>query len=190
MCPLSFKHPLRETGSANRQSLHFQIPTFGKTIIGLNESTSLILLLVINGVGIPARMIFAVISDFLVGPVKSLIATTLLSGVLLYSWIGVNSIGGLYAFCIIYGSFAAGVQSLFPAACSGLALDLSKVGVRVGMVFTVVSVACLTGPPLAGALIGAAGGSFLGAQLFGGTAFVIGTALLFASYHVKRRLET
>lgn len=138
-----------------------------------------------NAVGIPARIILAVISDRYIGPMYTLIITTLCSGVLLYSWAAVETLGGLYAFCVIYGSFAAGVQSVFPAACATLTTDLKKMGVRTGMVFTVVSIACLTGPPLAGALIEKDGGNFLYAQMFGGSAFFGGTLILIGASLAK-----
>lgn len=134
-----------------------------------------------NAVGIPARIILAVISDRYIGPMYTLVMTTVCSGILLYCWAAVDTLGGLYAFCVIYGSFAAGVQSVFPAACATLTPDLNKMGVRTGMVFTVVSVACLTGPPLAGALIEKDGGDFLYAQMFGGSAFLGGTLVLISA---------
>jgi MFS family permease len=98
------------------------------------------------------------------------------AGVLLYTWVAVRDLPGLYVFCVVYGVFGAGAQGLFPASCSSLTADLSKMGVRTGMVFSVVSIACLTGPPLAGALIERRDGDFLYAQIFGGTAFM-GAAL-------------
>jgi MFS family permease len=79
---------------------------------------------------------------------------------------------------VLYGFFGAGIQSLFPASCASLTTDLSKMGVRTGMCFTVVSVACLTGPPIAGALIQMNDGSYLYAQLFGGSAFMAATCTL------------
>lgn len=61
-------------------------------------------------------------------------------------------------------------------------------GVRVGMVFTIVSVACLTGPPIAGALIDLRGGDFLYAQIFGGTTVLLGGAVLVAARITQLRL--
>ncbi|KAK1855167.1 MFS monocarboxylate transporter [Colletotrichum chrysophilum] len=158
----------------------YYVPTYGRTVIGVSSTTSLTLLLVMNAVGIPARILLAVLSDKFIGPMRTLILTTFFSGLLLYCWVSVNSEGRLFAFCIIYGSFAGGVQSVFPAACSGLTTDLKKMGMRTGMVFTVVSVACLTGPPLAGALIERGNGDFLYAQVFGGSALMGGTLVLLA----------
>ena len=56
--------------------------------------------------------------------------------------------------------------------------DLSKMGVRSGMCFSIISIACLTGPPIAGALIELQHGHYLYAQMFGGSAFIGGTCTL------------
>lgn len=80
----------------------------------------------------------------------------------------------MIAFSVIYGLFAAGIQSLFPATLSSLTTDLKKMGVRMGMVFSVVSFACLTGPPLAGALVQKDNGGYLYAQMFAGTCLMCG----------------
>jgi hypothetical protein len=50
---------------------------------------------------------------------------------------------------------------------------------------SIVSFACLTGPPLAGALITHSNGNYLSAQIWGGTSFVLGAALLFAARTAK-----
>ena len=133
-----------------------------------------------NAIGIPARLILGILSDRATGPMNTLIPSTLFASILLYCWAAVGSTGGLFAFCIVYGFWAAGIQSLFPAACSNLTTDLNKMGLRTGMVFTIVSIACLTGPPLAGALVQRDDGHFLFAQMFGGSALLAGS-LFFVS---------
>lgn len=62
-------------------------------------------------------------------------------------------------------------------------------GVRTGMCFSVISVACLTGPPLAGALIERDHGGFLFAQAFGGSAFMGGSLTLLAARIAKNGLD-
>lgn len=62
-------------------------------------------------------------------------------------------------------------------------------GVRTGMCFTFISIACLTGPPIAGALIEKHGGQFLYAQVFGGSAFMGGTCTLIAARVAKIGLK-
>lgn len=62
-------------------------------------------------------------------------------------------------------------------------------GTRVGMSFTILSFACLSGPPSAGALIGRGGGDYLYAQVFGGTTVVLGGVVLLLVW-VKMRKDT
>jgi MFS family permease len=114
-----------------------------------------------------------------------MVPTTFFAGLLIYCWAAVNTLNGQLAFVIVYGYFAAGVQSLFPATLSSLTTDLKKMGVRVGMVFSIISIACLTGPPLAGALIHRKGGDYLYAQIFGGTVVMCGSLFLIAARVAK-----
>lgn len=101
-----------------------------------------------------------------------------MAGILLYCWIAVRNIGGIISFSVVYGTIAAGVQVMFPAAFSSLATDLSKMGVRVGMILSIVAFACLAGPPLAGALIERGGASYLYAQIWGGTSMIVGALVV------------
>ena len=70
------------------------------------------------------------------------------------------------------------MQGLFAAMVSSLTDDLKKAGVRMGMIFSVTSVALLTGPPLAGALIQRGSGRYLEAQIWAGTMILAGSLVL------------
>ncbi|KAH8880777.1 MFS general substrate transporter [Thozetella sp. PMI_491] len=157
---------------------YYYVRTYAKDILHVSSYTSFSFLLLLNGIGVPGRVIPAILADRYIGPVNCFIPTVLSAGILLYAWIAIDSIEGMWAFVAVFGYFGAGVQSLFPASLSSLTEDMSKIGVRIGMVFTVVSVASLSGPPIAGQLIQARGGNYLGAQIFGGTTMVLGTAFL------------
>lgn len=137
-----------------------------------------------NAVGAPSRVLFGLLSDKLLGPIRALILGVICAGVMFYSWIAVTDLTALFVFCCLYGSFAAGVQALFPASCAGLTRDVRRIGSRTGMAFAVVSVATLTGPPLGGALVQAReaqGGGYLYAQIFGGSVLLVGAGLLVLS---------
>ncbi len=107
--------------------------------------------------------------------------------VLVFCWMAVDTAKGLYVWSVFYGVFAAGVQGLFPAALSFLTDDLRRLGVRMGMVFSIVSVALLTGPPLAGGVIDSMGGRYVGAQAFSGASLALGCGFLVCSKVVKMR---
>jgi MFS family permease len=147
-----------------------------------------------NAVGAPSRVIFGFIADKFLGSLHTLILAILCTGVMFYTWIAVRDLPGLFAFCCLYGCFAAAVQALFPASCASLTQDVGKMGRRTGTAFAVVSLATLTGPPLGGALVQAGearGRGYLYAQVFGGSVLVVGAGLLVLSswYRGKGEVE-
>ncbi|KAJ6002516.1 hypothetical protein N7451_005063 [Penicillium sp. IBT 35674x] len=161
------------------------VRSFGQDIIGVSDYTSFSVLMIMNGLGLPGRLIPAFLSDRYTGPINMFIPVSGFAAVLLYCWIAINSYGGLIAFVVVYGFFGGGVQSLFPSALASLTDEPSKAGVRIGMIFSIVSIASLTGPPIAGALIDIHGGQYLYAQLFGGTSMVLGCLLLIVARYCK-----
>ncbi|KAL8971378.1 MAG: hypothetical protein Q9183_001081 [Haloplaca sp. 2 TL-2023] len=160
---------------------YFYTATFGKDIIGVSSSTSLVLLLVLNGAGIPGRIVPALIADAFFGSFNTLIPCVFCVSITLYCWMVVVNVEGYIAFVVFYGIFANAVQTLFPSTLSHLTTDITKMGVRTGMVFTIGSFACLTGPPIAGMLISVADGSYRFAQLFGATSVLLGAMFVLAS---------
>jgi len=94
---------------------------------------------------------------------------------------------GLYAWAVVYGGFGSAIQGLFPATLSSLTTDLRKAGVRMGMVFTIVSFAALTGPPIAGILVQKHNGGYEYAQVFAGSVLLVGCSLIVAARLLKSR---
>lgn len=130
----------------------FYVGSFGREIIGMDYADSINLLLTMVAVGFIWRVLPNYFADKL-GSINVLLPFTLLAGTMLYAWTGVHSRPTLFVFAAIYGSGSAGMQSLFPAGLSSLTEDLKKAGVRMGMGFTLVSFACLTGPPLVSCVV-------------------------------------
>lgn len=106
---------------------------------------------------------------------------TLATGICIFSWMAIHSVTATYVWAFFFGNFGAGIMSLFPAAASTLCKDPRKVGGRIGLVFTLVSVPSLTGAPLAGKLIQVSNGSYTGAQIWGGLCMILSTGLLIAA---------
>jgi MFS family permease len=151
----------------------------------LSYQESLNMLLVLNGIGAIGRIAPNYLADR-IGAINVFIPTSIISSVLMFCFIVIKDPAGLYVWVVFYGIAAAGIQSLFPAALSFLTTDLRKLGVRMGMVFTIVSFAVLTGPPIAGAIINSTGG-YTGAKAFAGSAIAIGCGFLVAAKMVKMR---
>ncbi|MCJ1360392.1 MAG: hypothetical protein MMC33_010397 [Icmadophila ericetorum] len=160
----------------------------------VSSSTSLDLLLVVNALGLPGRIVPAWVADRFLGPMNTLIVTVAASGIMTYIWATVDSLQGTWAFAIIYGFFGAGIQSMFPPALANSGRDAAKIGVEIGMIFSVMSIGCLCGPPIAGALIERDGGDYLYAQMFAGSVMTCGalvlmvTRILSSGWSLKRKL--
>jgi predicted MFS family arabinose efflux permease len=164
----------------------YYIASFSRDIIGMDYTTSLNLLLVLNGCGIIGRLVPNHIADR-IGPMTVFIPVALTTAVCMLSWMAVTTKTGLYVWCVVYGMAAGGIQSLFPAGLTSLTSDLKKAGVRMGMIFTTNSFATLMGSPIAGAIITSMGGKYHGAQGFAGAVLLLGTGFMAAARTVKMR---
>jgi MFS family permease len=165
----------------------FYLGSFARNIIHMPYTSSINLLITLNGVGSLGRIVPNFLADRFFGPMNSIIPVVIISSSLSFAWIGVSSTSGLYAWSVIYGMVGAAIQSLFPATLSSLTTNLRMQGTRMGMVFTIVSFAVLTGPPISGQLIQKKGGGYEYAQIFSGVVMLIGSGFLIAAKLCKDR---
>lgn len=156
----------------------YYIGTYGRDVIGLSYQGSVDLIITVNGLGIPGRLLPAYLSDRYMGPLNLIIPATFLTALLVYCWAAVDSVGGLYGFAVFYGLFANGVQGLWPGGVASMTDDISKIGTRMGMAFTIVSVALLIGPPVGGALVSRDDGDYLYSQMWAGSSLVLGGVIV------------
>ncbi|KAK1999489.1 major facilitator superfamily transporter [Colletotrichum falcatum] len=162
------------------------LAAFSRDVLGLSYTESLDLLLVLNGVGAIGRIIPAQIGD-VIGTINIFAPMAFMTGTIMYCWTSVHSINGLYFWSVFYGISVGGVQSLFPSVLSSLTTDPQKQGTRMGMVFSVVSFASLTGSPIAGAIVDAMGGRYVGAQAFAGSCMILGMFFVLSARVCKTR---
>jgi MFS family permease len=142
----------------------FFVGSYAKDRLHMSYQDSVNLLLTMVCMGFVWRLVPNYLADKF-GAVNAIVPFTFVCSVMMFAWIGVKSLPKLYVFAAIYGCGSAGIQSMYPATLASLTSDLSKAGTRMGMGFTLVSFACLTGAPLAGALIERNGGDYLYAQM-------------------------
>ena len=147
---------------------------------------SLNLLLLLNVVGAPGRLIPAYLADRL-GAITMLVPFAFAASLLVYCWAAVSTPPALWAWTALFGLAGGAIQGLFPAGLSLLTSDPRKQGTRIGMVFTLVSFSVLTGPPIDGALIRALDDHFLGAQMFAGSCLFLGGGFMVAARVAKTR---
>ncbi|KAF2718278.1 MFS general substrate transporter [Polychaeton citri CBS 116435] len=155
----------------------YYLASFGIESLDLSFSSASILLIILNGVGIIARLIPPLFADR-IGPLNVLIPVLCILSITAYCWAAVDSVIGFYVFTCFYGIFSAAVQCLIPTTAASLTKDLDMVGTRLGMVFSCMSFAALTGPPLGGAIQASSGGRYIGAQMWAATSIFVCFLLL------------
>lgn len=122
---------------------------------GHSETTSYLLLTVINTTGILGRYIPAYISDKYLGRFNTAILTIsgcVISSLLLWLPFG-SSLKVLYAFASIYG-FCSGSILTLSSVCCGQISRTDQFGKRYSTMYVVVSLAMLASIPIAGLIIG------------------------------------
>ncbi|KAM5362717.1 hypothetical protein ACJZ2D_012379 [Fusarium nematophilum] len=164
----------------------YYLAAFARDILGVSFARSLDLLLVLNGTGTVGRILPNYVADRF-GTISVYIPLALVTGTMMYCWAAVNSVTGLFVWAAIYGIWTGGVQAMFPAGLSSLTSDPSRQGTRLGMAFTIVSFATLTGQPITGAIIQAQGGSYTGAQAFAGSSMVLGSCFFVVARSIRAR---
>ena len=158
----------------------YYIASYGIEAVGLPYTASTTLVIIINGVGIPARIIPPFFADRF-GPLNVLVPVMFCVMVVSWTWLAVDSVGGFYAFTCVYGLANASFQCLIPTAVASLTPNLNMVGTRLGMAFATVSFAALTGPPIGGALLAADGGSYGAPQVWASSSAVCCVCFMLAA---------
>ena len=114
-----------------------------------------------------------------------MILTTVLSSVMVLAlWLPSHGNVPIITFAGFYGFFSGAFVSLGPAVIGQIS-EIREIGVRTGTVYALVSIAALTGSPIAGALVSRKHGQFQYLQIFCGVTMVVGTALFVAAHAVK-----
>jgi len=140
-------------------------------------SSASILVIIINGVGLPFRILTPMVADRL-GNVNVIVVVSILGVIVAFTWLAVHNIPAYYAFTVAYGIAAASFQCLFPSTVSRITPRLDTIGTRLGMAFGITAIASLTGPSIGGRIQTADGGGFRGAQIWAAVSTLI-SALFF-----------
>jgi MFS family permease len=166
----------------------YYISSFAVEAIGLPFSSATNFLIIINGVGIPARLIPGLIADKY-GPLNTVLPISWTLIITTWCWIAVRSSGGLYAWVVVYGMNVSALQCLIPPICASLTKDMRMIGTRLGMIFSLMGFAGLSGPPIGGAIQQAMGGRYLGAQIWAASASLICAIVLTIARMANKRIN-
>lgn len=153
-------------------------------MIGLSYSGSVNLVIILSGVGIPARILPGILIVRF-GVMNVFLPLVFINTVLVFCWLAVKDIAGFYTFTVFAGMFAASWQGMFPTCIASLSDDITKTGTRLGMAFSAISFTALAGGPIGGALLGTDHGGYMPAQVWAGVIMVLGFALAVGSRVTK-----
>ncbi|KAK6845481.1 hypothetical protein PG995_015591 [Apiospora arundinis] len=163
----------------------YYIASYGNQVLGLDYSKASILVIILNGAGMPFRVLPPLLADR-IGPINVLIPVAFFWAIVTWCWFAVGSVTQYYVFTVFYGISAGAFQCLMPTTVASITDRLDMVGTRLGMAFAVVSFASLTGPPIGGALQGAMDGRFTGAQAWAASVTTLSLAMFgFARFYLS-----
>jgi MFS transporter, MCT family, aspergillic acid transporter len=115
------------------------------------------------------------------GPYNIFVAVCYLAGILILAlWIPASSTAAIIVFAVLFG-FSSGAYVSLAAPCVVQISPFQQIGYRIGLVFLFSSVAGLTTNPIAGAILAANAGSWLGVKIFAGVLAIAGTTLALGS---------
>lgn len=178
---------------------YFYIPTYARERLGSSESTALYMLVLSIAGSFFGRLASGVLAHH-IGSIVTWILCAFASAILALSWIVIDKESTFIAFSILWGKafhpslatllsynqltftgfFSAALVTVPSAAFANITPDLSRLGTRLGMSWSVSSLATLVGAPIAGALLKKTNGktNFIGVQVWSGVCLMIGTCFL------------
>lgn len=190
--PKSFREPpyLFYCGAMFFSNLGFFVPIFYLQTYALGHGMAhardlaLNLIAILNGASVLGRLTPSLVTQR-IGPLNTMIAVAASAGAVAFGWIGVRDVAGNVVFAILYGFFSGGIVSLPPVVVASITEDLSFLGARMGTSSLFNAAGSLCGPPIAGTILRAQNGEYLGLQMFAGVA-ISTTALFILSARVAR----
>ncbi|CCC11239.1 unnamed protein product [Sordaria macrospora k-hell] len=131
----------------------FYISTYAHNIVHFPTTSSIDLLLIVNGVSVIARSLVVYIADRHIGPINTICISTCVLSCTLFSWMAVQSRAGMYVFSAFLGLSTGAAQGIYNGAMSSLIKDPHRFGTRLGMVNTIAAFAALGGRRRPGQLL-------------------------------------
>ncbi|KAF8515407.1 monocarboxylate permease [Hysterangium stoloniferum] len=156
---------------------------------GVSPVIASYLLAIINGCGIPSRIIPGFLGDRF-GVLQILVPSTILSGgVVLAIWLPAKGDIPIVLFSALYGLFSSSFVSMIPAYVATIT-PVESFGARLGTLYFFVAVACLAGTPTAGAFVPKfTEQNFSSLIIFTGVILLSAAALMGVAYWITLRRQ-
>ncbi|KAL8940076.1 MAG: hypothetical protein Q9216_003015 [Gyalolechia sp. 2 TL-2023] len=147
---------------------------------GMSRTLSEYLIPILNAASTPGRILPGILADKM-GNFNIMFITTLCIGaVALGLWLPSSSSAAIVAFAVIFGFFSGAYVGLAPMLVAQIS-KIHEIGMRNGALFFVISIAALTGGPVAGTLLNTDHGQFKSLQILAGTMMLAAAGMLLIS---------
>ncbi|PYH97072.1 MFS general substrate transporter [Aspergillus ellipticus CBS 707.79] len=157
--------------------LPFNYLTAQAQTIGMSTSLANYLVAVLNAASVFGRIIPGLIADK-VGRFNVMAVATAVSGILTFAlWLPARGNAPDIVFAVLFGFFSGAYVSLTPALIAQVS-PISEIGIRTGSLYFFVSIAVLTGSPIAGALVSVDHGNYGYLEIFAGATMCAGAVCL------------
>ncbi|KAL4247928.1 Proton-linked Monocarboxylate Transporter [Abortiporus biennis] len=173
-------------------SLGLFIPNFYivsyATVHNISPNLSFSILAILNGSSTLGRLAPPCLSDAL-GRFNLIIPAVFFSGlVTLVFWIFARTTVEIVMYAVLFGFFSGAFNALI-APCVAQISDVREIGMRIGLLYTIVSFPPLASGPAAGALLNLQHGSYTGMIILSGTSLIIGSLFfVWARLRLDRRI--
>jgi len=158
---------------------YFYIVDYAQSL-GISSNMAFIVLAVMNAGGVCGRVAPAILSDSL-GRFNLLAPTSFIAGLLvLVSWTFADTLATLLIFSVLYGFFSGAFISVV-TPCIAQISEIHEIGIRIGLMYSIISFPALVGGPIAGLILASNHGSYNGMIMFTGTSIIAGSLLIFGA---------
>ncbi|KAK7693165.1 hypothetical protein QCA50_002731 [Cerrena zonata] len=153
---------------------------------GLNTTFAFYTVTILNGVSVIGRIVPTFVAARF-GVINMLAASMYSCAILVFGWLGVKNVGGEVAFSVVFGLFGGSLVTLLAPVYSSLARDVSEIGARMGIAFTLLGLGGLAGPPIEGALLGSSNPTWWKPSIYAGVAMACGGTFMATSRTIVAR---
>ncbi|KAM5538781.1 hypothetical protein V8D89_007503 [Ganoderma adspersum] len=147
---------------------------------GVPSRTAFYVLAVLNAASVLGRIAPAHFADAF-GRFALLVPCAFLAGLsTALLWPAAHSLAPLLAYAALYGLFSGAFNALI-VPCIAQISDIREIGMRIGLLYSIISFPSLVGNPAAGALLTVGHGSYTGLILMSGTSIMVGSGFMLLS---------
>ncbi|KAJ3773655.1 major facilitator superfamily domain-containing protein [Lentinula raphanica] len=155
---------------------YFYVVDYAQSL-GISSHMAFVVLALMNAGGVFGRIAPAILSDSF-GRFNLLVPTAFIAGLLnLICWMFAHNLPTLIVFSILYGFFSGAFISVI-TPCVAQISDIREIGMRIGILYSIISFPALLGEPIAGKLLDLNHGSYNGMIIFAGTSMIAGSLLI------------